>query len=627
MKLEAFLSQRRLPIGAEVVNNGVHFRVWAPKRKKIKLILNHDQSASLVLQAEGNGYFSTFVPNAKAGDQYSFQLDNNKILYPDPASRYQPQGPHQSSEVIDNKSFQWSDHNWKGIQKEEAIIYEMHIGTFTQEGNWRSAAKQLDYLAELGITVIEMMPLAEFAGEFGWGYDGVDLFAPMHVYGRPEDLCHFINRAHELNIAVILDVVYNHLGPDGNYLKLFSDNYFSKKHTTDWGDAINFDDNAAEVREYFLANAKYWIDEYHFDGLRIDASQNIYDDSKPHILQEISETIRRQAPHRIIYLIAENEPQDTNYLKPINEDGFGFDALWNDDFHHSAQVLMTGKREAYYTDYKGCPQEFVSVSKYGFLYQGQWYKWQKKPRGKNTFGLAPTCFINFLENHDQIANSVYGERIHTRANPGMLRAMTAFLFLAPQTPLLFQGQEFATSSPFNYFADHKPEIAKQVYLGRLEFFKQFPSVRTPKVRAALPNPIEKETFIKSKLNLAERNQEINHTWYLLHKDLIALRKKDLVFKGRTPKLIEGAVLSHQAFLIRFFSEYGERLMLINLGSDLDLDPAPEPLLAPYPNQVWELYWSSEDPKYGGRGTIPPTNKGNWYIPSYCALVLHLKELT
>ncbi len=613
-----------MPIGAEVINGDVHFRVWAPKRKKVNLILKNRDNAPIAMTAEKTGYFQKLVKNVKAGDLYSFQLDDDPNLYPDPASRYQPAGPHQASQVVDPNSFKWTDQNWKGIKKEDAIIYEMHIGTFTQEGTWLSAAQHLDYLADLGITVIEMMPIAEFAGEFGWGYDGVDLFAPMHTYGKPDDLRHFINRAHELNMGVILDIVYNHLGPDGNYLRQFSDSYFSTKHTTDWGEAINFDNDASEVRNYFLANATYWIDEYHFDGLRVDASQNIYDDSKPHILQEIGQAIRSKAPHRSLYLIAENEPQNSDYLRPIDNGGLGFDALWNDDFHHTAKVLITGKREAYFTDYKGSPQEFISISKYSFLYQGQWYRWQKKTRGKATFNLNPSCFINFLENHDQIANSVYGERLHRKANPGLLRAMTAFLILSPQTPLLFQGQEFATSSPFNYFADHKPEIAKQVYLGRLEFFKQFPSLRTPKIRASLPNPIDKETFMKSKLDLTEC--KTNNTWYQLHKDLIKLRKNDQVFNSHTPKKIDGAVLSSHAFVIRFFGEEDERLMLINLGADLYLDPAPEPLLAPPANCVWNLYWSSEDPNYGGHGTVRPNDKGNWYIPGYCAIVLNLKEL-
>ncbi|MGQ3887623.1 malto-oligosyltrehalose trehalohydrolase [Legionella sp. CNM-1927-20] len=625
MTPQELLTKRQMPIGAELINKGVHFRVWAPKRNKVTLILNNNKERGIHLASEGNGYFSSFISAAKEGDLYGFQLDEDAKIYPDPASRYQPNGPHYSSEIINPKKFKWTDENWQGIKKEDAIIYEIHIGTFTQEGTFLSAADHLDYLADLGITVIEMMPIAEFAGEFGWGYDGVDLFAPMHTYGKPDDLRHFINRAHELNIGVILDVVYNHLGPDGNYLRQFSDSYFSDKYTTDWGEAINFEDNATAVREYFLANAKYWIDEYHFDGLRIDASQNIYDASKIHILQEISEVIRQVAPNRSIYLIAENEPQNSDYVRPVSQGGFGFDALWNDDFHHTAQVLLTGKREAYYTDYNGCPQEFISVIKYGFLYQGQWYKWQKKTRGKPTFDLASTCFINFLENHDQIANSVYGDRIHKKANPALLRAMTAYLLLAPQTPLLFQGQEFATSSPFNYFADHKSEIAEQVYRGRLEFFRQFPSVRTPEVRASMPSPIDRETFISSKLDLSEREQ--NDTWYQLHKDLIALRKTDQVFTGYTSKQLDGAMLSNQAFVIRFFSKQGDRLMIINLGTDLNLEPAPEPLLAPPINCRWELYWSSEDPKYGGHGTVRPATKDNWYIPSYCTMILKPKELT
>ena len=336
-------------------------------------------------------------------------------------------------------------------------VYEMHIGTFTREGTWAAAMAELPALADLGVTVVEMMPVADFAGQFGWGYDGVDLYAPTRLYGRPDDLRGFVDRAHALGLGVILDVVYNHLGPDGNYLSDFSPDYFTDRYTNDWGRAINFE-GPPEARAFFVENAGYWIDEYHFDGLRLDATQDIRDASPVHVLADITRRVRAAAGGRRAYVVAENEPQDTRLVRDPSRGGYGLDALWNDDYHHSAAVSLTGRREAYYTDYKGSVQEFISCAKYGYIYQGQWYRWQEKRRGTPGLDLPLHTFVAYIENHDQVANSAFGRRLHQISSPPRYRAITALTLLGPSTPMLFQGQEFASTSPFLYFADHREEL-------------------------------------------------------------------------------------------------------------------------------------------------------------------------
>jgi maltooligosyltrehalose trehalohydrolase len=497
----------------------------------------------------------------------------------------------------------------------------MHIGTFTPEGSWASASRELPELHAAGITLIELMPVADFAGRFGWGYDGVNLFAPTRLYGRPDDFRRFVDHAHACGIGVILDVVYNHLGPDGNYLKQFSASYFSDRYTTDWGEAINYDgENSTPVREFFIANAGYWIEEFHLDGLRLDATQNIYDQSAHHVLAAIASRAREAAHPRSIVLVAENEPQDVHLVRPLNRGGYGLDALWNDDFHHSATVALTGRNEAYYTDYLGSPQEFISAIKWGYLYQGQRYKWQKQRRGTPTLDLQPATFINFIQNHDQVANSAGGLRCHELTSPGKYRAITALMLLAPGTPMLFQGQEFASSSPFLYFADHKGELAKLAGRGRAEFLAQFRSIATPEMQERLPDPADPETFKKSQLDFSQR--EDHATIYALHRDLLKLRREDPAFRAQRSRGLDGAVLGSEAFVLRFFAEDGaDRLLVVNFGPDLHLDPAPEPLLAPPEGCLWKTLWSSEDPRYGGSGTPELDSEENWRIPGQAAVAL------
>lgn len=619
---------RRLPIGAEPTAGGVHFRVWAPKRERVEVVIEGgpgyaEDGQTIELEREAAGYFSGLAPQARAGTHYRYRLDGGD-LFPDPASRFQPTGPHGPSQVIDPNGFEWTDAAWPGVTLAGQVVYEMHVGTFTREGTWEAALRELPELKALGVTLIEIMPIADFPGRFGWGYDGVNLFAPTRLYGQPDDLRRFVDRAHALGLGVILDVVYNHLGPDGNYLKQYSDDYFTDRYKTDWGEAINYDgERAGPVREFFTSNAAYWVDEFHFDGLRLDATQNIYDRSDNHILAAVTRRIREAARGRAVIQIAENESQETRLVRPLDLGGYGIDALWNDDFHHSAVVALTGHNEAYYTDYFGTPQEFISAIKYGYLYQGQFYKWQKKRRGSPSRGLNSAAFVTFIENHDQVANSGRGLRLSALTSPGRLRAMTALLLLAPNTPMLFQGQEFASSAPFYYFADHTPDLAQLVHRGRAEFMAQFPSVATPEMQALLRDPADAETFERCKLDFTERERHAEI--YALHRDLLRLRHEDETFSAERLHGVDGAVLGAEAFVLRFFgtAESGadDRLLLVNLGRDLCLQPAPEPLLAPPEDRRWEVLWSSEDVCYGGGGTPPLERNQSWNIPGHAAVAL------
>jgi len=588
-------SNRRRVVGAEITNDGVDFRVWAPDHRAVSIVIDDDEHP---MQPEAGGYFRGVVNDARAGTRYRFRIEDE--TYPDPASRFQPDGPHGDSEVI-VPTYEWQHAAWPGVDRHSLVIYEMHIGTFTPQGTWRSAIEHLGELRDTGINLLEVMPVHEFPGRFGWGYDGVDIWAPSHLYGRPDDFRAFIDAAHSHGLGVILDVVYNHFGPDGNYLSKFSSKFFTKKYVTDWGEAINFDgEGASGVREFFAENAAYWIAEFHLDGLRLDATQSIFDQSEEHVLALIARRARVAAGGRSIYLVGENEPQDVALI-----DRYGLDALWNDDWHHSMMVAVTGRREAYYTDYRGAPQEFVSMAERGFLYQGQYYSWQKNRSGTSSAHLPPESFVCFLQNHDQLANSERGQRLQFLTTPGRYRALTALLLLGPQTPMLFQGQEFGSSAPFLYFADHKPELAEAVAKGRREFLEQFPSIKA--LRGQLDRPDAIETFERCKLDHRERDAHAEVV--ALHRDLIRLRNE-------MTGIVRGAVLSEQAFVLR----YDDRLLFINLGGKLRLDIFPEPLLAPQFGR-WEVVWSSDSREYGGPGIAPIESEATWIVPAEAAILL------
>jgi maltooligosyltrehalose trehalohydrolase len=617
------LGRWRLDLGARPEQDGVRFRIWAPKRKKVDVVLEGERR-SFELARNENGYFSASIPAIEPGALYRYRLDGDDIA-PDPCSRFQPDGPHGPSMVVDPDAYRWRDQSWAGVTLIGQIVYELHIGAFTPEGTLDAAAEKLSELKAVGVTLIELMPVAECPGRWNWGYDGVDLFAPSHNYGDYEALKRFVDRAHGHGIGVVLDVVYNHIGPDGNYLNCFSDDYFTDRYKNDWGEAINFDGpNSEEVREFFLQNACYWISEFRLDGLRLDATQDIYDNGPVHILSELSRRTRFAAGDRQILLFAENEPQDVRCVAPVEKGGFGLDAMWNDDFHHAGRVALTGRREAYFTDYQGTPQEFISCVTRGFLFQGQYYTWQKKPRGTRVTEEPAAAFVCYLQNHDQTANCAESRRLSDLCNPAAYRALTALLLLSPTTPLLFMGQEFAASASWFFFADHNEELAKTVWQGRREFLAQFASYATPETQEAIPNPADPSIFEACKLDWHER--ERHKRAYTLHQDLIHLRRKDAVLARQSRADIDGAVLCPQAFVLRYFGAHaGDRLLLLNLGCQTELATLSEPLLAAPPDESWHLVWSSDAPRYGGPGIVEPHQDGKWMLPGFSAMFLSSQQ--
>lgn len=620
---------RRLPIGAELVRlgeeDGVSFRCWAPEWPNVTLVLEDgtERERALPMRREARGYASVFVPGIGAGAQYRFRLGDT--LHADPASRFQPEGPFGPSEVIDPRAFDWSDRSFAGHAADAHVIYELHVGTFTREGTFAAATARLAYLRALGITTIELMPLADFGGARGWGYDGVNLFAPTRIYGRPDELRAFVNAAHALSLSVILDVVYNHLGPAGNSLFVFAPQYRAERAGNEWGDALNFDGRDSEaVRELFIANARYWIEEFHFDGLRLDATQAIADGSTEHVIAAIARAAREAGGGRPIFLTAENEPQDIRHVAPPAHDGFGLDAMWNDDFHHSARVALTGAIDGYLHDYRGTPQELISALKRGFLFQGQMYPWQRNPRGTPALDVGARHFVHFLTNHDQEANIALGSRLVTQGSAGRLRALTALLLLGPSLPLLFQGQETGTERPWYFFVDHDETLNQAVRAGREKFVTQFARFSRAAIEARLRAPGDVATFEECQLDDSER--DLDAPWVRFHRDLLALRRADDVFRLRGDVTLDGAVLGEGAFVLRWLTGDAtrERLLLVNLGAAVHFASCAEPLLAPpRAETMWEVAWSSENAAYGGLGAYDrPIARQGIRLAAESATLLH-----
>jgi maltooligosyltrehalose trehalohydrolase len=622
------MKPRRRAWGAEVDAHGARFRVLAPGRARVEVVVGDGASTrAFALAPEREpGVWAGVAPDVRAGARYRYRLSGEDAELADPASRFQPDGVDGPSEIID-PAFAWTDAAYPGIGARGRVVYELHVGTFTVEGTWESARARLPELARLGVTVIELLPVSEFSGARGWGYDGVFWFAPFHHYGRPDDLRRFVDDAHRLGLGVILDVVYNHLGNIGNVLPRFSPAYLGTA-PNEWGAALNFDEGDTQpMRSLVTENVAYWIDEYHLDGYRFDATQSIVDSSTPHILAEAVTAARAAAGKRSIYLIAENEPQDSRLARPQAAGGAGLDALWNDDLHHAAFVALTGHREAYFMDYAGRARELAACVRHGFLFQGQHYRWQKKARGRSTRGLPPDAFVAFLENHDQLANYGVGERLWTRVAPGRLRALTALLLLAPWTPLLFQGQEWNASARFAYFADHETKHAALVKAGRAEFLQQFPRYGGADARDRFPDPAAPATFESSRLDWNERDAQVHRRAFTLHRDLLQLRREDPTLRreGQDGVSVDAAPLTDEALVVRFFgvdaSGVDDRLLVVNLGADLEPTSISEPLVAPPAGARWSVAWSSDDPRYGGEG-VRETDLGHaLFLPGEAAVLL------
>lgn len=604
--------KRRLSAGVELQPDGVaDVRVWAPACGSVDLVVDR---RVVPLERDADGFFRASVRDLAAGDRYWYQLDGERRR-PDPVSRHQPDGPHGPSAIVDPSSFTWTDAGWPGIGSDGQVLYELHIGTFTPDGTWGAAMTRLEALARLGITVIQMMPVSDFAGRWGWGYDGVNLYAPTRLYGAPDDLRRFVDCAHALGLGVILDVVYNHLGPDGNYLADFSRDYFTDRYSNDWGSSLNFE-GPRSARDFFAENPAYWVEEFHVDGFRLDATQDVHDASREHILAEQARRARRAAGTRQLYVIAENDLQLPTIVRDAAQGGYGLDALLNDDYHHTALVALSGRRDSYYASYTGSPQELLSCAKYGHLYQGQWYASGEQTRGELSVDLPSSAFVHFLENHDQVANPSFGKRVHQLSSPGAYRALTALTLLGPATPLLFQGQEFGSSSPFLFFVDHRDELREAISQGRRRFLEQFPGVATDEPA----EPDAPETFRRCVLDWTEYATNASHL--ALHRDLLAIRRSDPGIASAARRRVDGSVLGSQSFLVRYDAGgTHDRLLVVNLGRDVDLTPIAEPLLAPPAGHVWIMQWSSDARAYGGPGPAPLVTHPAWRLSRESAVLL------
>jgi len=570
-----------MPFGAEILDDAaVRFRLWAPRAQSLAVEL---PSKSLPMSALDDGWFECITREAGPGTRYQFTVDRRDKV-PDPASRYQPSGVHGPSEVIHPEAFEWRQNNWHGRPWEETILYELHLGSFSPEGTFAGAERKLDYLAELGITAIELMPLSSFPGQRNWGYDGVLPYAPAAVYGRPDELKHLIDSAHSKNMMVFLDVVYNHFGPEGNYLHLYAPQFFTERHHTPWGQAINFDaPGSRTVRDYFIHNTLYWLEEYRIDGLRFDAVHAIFDDSNPDILSELAETVRKTLSHeRHVHLVLENDNNAAHYLssEPRKPSRL-YNAQWNDDIHHAAHVLLTGESDGYYADYSPNPARHLGrCLAQGFSYQGESSVYRDgKPRGEPSRHLPLDGFVSFLQNHDQVGNRAFGERITSLADANKIKAVLAVLLLAPSPPLLFMGEEFGASTPFLFFCDFEPALAVKAREGRRSEFARFAEFSSPEAQARIPDPNREETFFRSKLDWACLQSAPHRGWLSFYRQLLALRRKEIAprIKDVEPGKSKFEVIGSNAVRARWLLASGRALALIaNFSTErLDIPEAPE----------------------------------------------------
>jgi maltooligosyltrehalose trehalohydrolase len=523
-----------MPFGAQVeAGQPTAFRLWAPAASDVELVLDPTHDATrLPMDRDDGGWHRRFVADAGAGTHYAFRIDRD-LTVPDPATRANPDGVHAASAVVDPAAYSWGDRQWRGRPWAEAVIYELHVGTFTRDGTFAGAATRLDYLADLGVTAVELMPVAAFPGTRNWGYDGVLPFAPAAAYGTPDDLKRLVDAAHQRNVMVLLDVVYNHFGPEGNYLHAYAPQFFNSRHRTPWGAAINFDgEGSRTVREFFIHNALYWLHEFHFDGLRIDAVHAIADDSRPDFVTELAMRVRESVdPDRHVHLVLENDRNQASYLR---RDARGSvvlaSAQWNDDLHHSLHVIATGEGDGYYADYAAHPLAMLGQSlAEGFVFQGQPSPYRRGiPRGEPSTGLPPSAFVSFAQNHDQVGNRALGERLATLANAEALRALTACVLLSPQVPLLFMGEEYGAATPFLFFCDFDADLARAVTQGRRGEFARFARFRDPLAREAIPDPNAEATFMSSKLDWGRASDAAGSAWVEFYRRCLDARRRYVV---------------------------------------------------------------------------------------------------
>ncbi len=527
----------RMPFGAEVREDGsTRFALWAPGAHTVELWLE-DHGRPLPMPRDAGGWADFTTREARPGARYRFRIDG-ELLVPDPASRFQLEDAHGPSEVIDPLAYGWSDAGWTGIPAERLVFYELHVGTFTPAGTFAGVIDRLDHLVSLGVTAVELMPVADFAGRWGWGYDGVLPFAPDSRYGRPEHLKALVDACHARGLGVFLDVVYNHFGPEGNYLYRYAPGFFNVRHRTPWGDAVNFDAPGSEVvRAFVVHNALYWLEEFHMDGLRLDAVHAIADASETHVLAELGQTVADgPGRERLVHLVLENYENQARYLRWSGGARALYQAQWNDDLHHGLHVLLTGERHGYYVDYQPPLPHLGRCLAQGFAYQGERSQYRPGPRGEPTADLSPTAFVGFLQNHDQVGNRAFGERITALAPPEAVRAATAVLLLAPGLPLLFMGQEWGAAEPFLFFSDLGPDLGPLVAAGRLREFARFPEFADPEVRERIPDPQAAQTYRRSVLDWTAIRGPAQQQWLAFHRVLLRMREKEI-----SPLLAGGAV--------------------------------------------------------------------------------------
>lgn len=567
----------KLSFGAEVGDDGVAFRLWAPGAKTVSLRIEGTDPTEFAMSAEGGGWFSLFSDRAGPGTRYRYVVDGS--AYPDPASRRQPEGVHGPSEVVDPEAYDWSDGGWRGRPWEEIVLYELHLGTFSEGGDFAGAVRYLDGLCEVGVTAIELMPIAEFPGARNWGYDGTFLYAPSSRYGRPEALKALVEACHTRGLAVLLDVVYNHFGPEGNYLPAIAPPFFTERLHTPWGAAIDFSGpHSRPVREFFVQNALYWLEEYHFDGLRFDAVHAIVDDSVPDIIDEIGETVRRRFAGREVHLVLENDHNEARRLGRRDGRATRFTAQWDDDLHHALHVLITGETAGYYRDYAADPAKSLGRAlAEGFVYQGEASPFRGgRPRGQPSAELPPTAFVGFLQNHDHIGNTAFGTRLAARASEEALHAGATIIMLSPQIPLLFMGEEWASCQPFAFFCDFEPGLAEQVRDGRRREFAQFPEFRDETARERIPDPTAEATFAASRLERAEAAMPDHARWLARYRALINIRRREIVPRLAGTKGFAGRYQVRGQRVVEVEWRLGDssRLVLLANFSEEALSPSP-----------------------------------------------------
>lgn len=601
MPSEEMTTTLSLRAGAQVGPHGVAYRVWAPDHRQGRVCIQPADAGErhLELKPREGGFFEAIDGNGQAGDLYTFEFTPGKRL-PDPYARSLPQGVHGPSECIDPSAYVWQNEHWQRPRWHGQSIYEVHVGTFTEDGTFRSAISRLDHLVELGVEAIEIMPVADFAGDRNWGYDGVALYAPARCYGRPDDFRALIDAAHQRGLAVILDVVYNHLGPSGNYLSDFAQGYFHPTRSTPWGRAFNIDaPNSRPVRDLFLENAAYWLDEFRIDGLRLDATHAIEDQSERHLLADLAEAVHTRGG----FVISEDERNSAELLGFGDGRGHGIDAVWSDDFHHQVRVALTGVRESYFGSYAGTTDELALTLSRGWFYTGQPFPfWSGRQRGGESTHLPPSAFVYCIENHDQVGNRAMGERLEHLVEPALFRAATMLFCLSPYTPLLFMGQEWAASAPFQFFTDHEGELGRAVSTGRRKEFAE--SGMNSGIRAEdIPDPQDLMTFVRSKLDWRELAEPSHRQIFALYRDCLRARKQYILpFTGSRNNW--SVTVVDAALLVRYAPTDGPALLLVvalkagSIGS-----VAQFPALAPAEGRRWRAEIQTEDPHFGGAGKM------------------------